>query len=316
MRAVVFEGDHPTVQEIARPAPQGDQVLLRVQMAGICNTDLEIFAGYQGFTGVPGHEFVAYVVEGPEAWMGRRVTGEINVTDGTCDMCLAGLETHCRHRTTVGIRQHPGAFAEYLALTVRNLHPVDPSIPDEAAVFTEPLAAALQILEVISIKPTDRVVVIGAGKLGLLCAQVIRLTGAAVTVVIRRSAPAVLLQTWDIATCTLADSDPATADVVVDCTGNAAGFADALALVRPRGTLILKSTYIGLPQADLTQIAVREIRVVGSRCGSFPAALRLLKNRLVDVEALISARYSLADALTAFNHAAQPGMLKVLVTMG
>jgi threonine dehydrogenase-like Zn-dependent dehydrogenase len=295
------------------PEPQSGQALIRVTRAGICNTDLELVKGYLNFTGVLGHEFVGEVVAGDPDWIGKRVVGEINIACGHCDLCLEGYPTQCRNRTTVGIHGHDGAMADHIALTTKNLHIVPDSVSDDEAVFTEPLAAALQILECDPISPHDDVVLIGAGKLGLLCAQVLHLTGARVRVVVRRPHQVELVSRWGIESVSYQDLPRGDARVVVDCTGTADGFSAALELVRPRGTIHLKSTYLGLPQADLTRVVVDEIRLIGSRCGPFPAALRLLASRRVDVHSLIAARYPLDNALTAFEHAARPGTLKVLL---
>lgn len=314
MRAVVYDQDGLRLEKQVRiPEPAADQALLRIRQAGICNTDLELVAGMYNFSGSLGHEFVADVVAGPAEWLGRRVVGEINVADGTCDMCQQGIPSQCRDRTTVGIDRHPGAFADYLTLTTANLHAVPDSVSDDAAVFVEPLAAALQVIEAVHVSPRDRVIVVGAGKLGLLVARVLQLTGADIRVVVRREKPAQLLANWGIPAARVDELETQRAQVVVDCTGNAGGFATALDLVEPRGTLVLKSTYRGLPQADLTRVVVNEVRVVGSRCGPFEAALRLLEANLVDVTALIDARYDLSDALVAFDRAKQPGMLKVIL---
>ena len=313
MLALAYDGTLRLDGGASQPAPTGDEVLLKIRRAGICNTDLELVGGMYGFSGILGHEFVAEVADGPADWIGRRVVGEINVVCGECDFCLSDIPSQCRHRRAVGIHDYPGAFAEYMPLPLRNLYPVPDNVNDDAAVFTEPLAAALQVLEAVQISPRDRVVVLGVGKLGMLVAQVLKLTGADVVGVVRRQKQADLLKQWGITTAAIDDLEPERAQVVVDCTGQAEGFADAQRLVRSRGTIVLKSTYRGTPQADLTQIAVREIRVVGSRCGPFQAALRLLEHRLVDVEALIDARYPLWDALTAFEHAQNPGALKVLL---
>ncbi len=308
-RGLCFESQAPT------PTVGADQALLKIRSAGICRTDLELVKGYMNFSGIPGHEFVADVVDGAPEWLGQRVVGEINVADGSCDLCQQGIPSQCRNRTTVGIDRHPGAFADYLALTTDNLHAVPEAVSDEAAVFTEPLASALQVLEAVHISPRDRVVVLGAGKLGLLVAQVVRLIGAELAVIVRHERPAQLLDQWRIPVFARSDIPNARAQVVIDCTGTAAGFADALELVSPRGMIILKSTYHSKPTADLTQIAVNEVKVVGSRCGPFDSALRVLAAGLIDVMSLIDARYSLDDGLAAFEHATQPGVLKVLLEM-
>lgn len=313
MKAVIFDGRLRLDASSPRPKPQGDQALLKIRRAGICNTDLELVAGYMNFSGILGHEFVGEVVAGDDAWLGRRVVGEINVADGTCDFCLQGIPSQCRHRTTVGIDRHPGGFAQYLALTGRNLHAIPDEVSDDQAVFVEPLAAALHIFEAIHVTPRDRVVLIGAGKLGMLVAQVMRLIGCDLAVIVRREKQARLLNGWGI---DAVDRLPnGRANVVIDCTGTAEGFALALDLVQPRGAIVLKSTYTAVPQADLTRLAVDEVRVIGSRCGSFAAALRLLKHGLIDVESLIEQRFTLDHALEAFHVAAQPGALKVLLDM-
>jgi threonine dehydrogenase-like Zn-dependent dehydrogenase len=310
MQALIYDGSL-RLADVPDPLPMGDQALLKIRTAGVCNTDLELVAGYMDFSGILGHEFVGEVVKGELA--GRRVVGEINVADGTCDLCQRGVPSQCRNRTTVGIAGHPGVFANYLALTARNLHVVPDGVSDDAAVFVEPLAAALQVIEAVHVSPRQRVVVIGAGKLGLLVAQVLKLTGANLSVVVRREKPAQLLNKWGIAAVESGELPPQRAQVVIDCTGNAEGFAQAIELVEPRGTIVLKSTYVGVPQADLTRVAVDEVRVIGSRCGPFEAALRLLQHQLVDVESMVERHFPLSDGLAAFEYAAQPGKLKVLL---
>lgn len=318
----IARGGELSLNTVPIPVAMGDQALIRTQRAGVCNTDLELRAGYFGFEGTPGHEFVGEVVAvgnavaEPRQWIGRRVVGEINVACGRCDLCVRGIPSQCRDRVTVGIDRHDGAFAEYLALTTRNLYLVPDSVSDDAAAFVEPLAAAFQILEAVQISPRDRVVLIGAGKLGLLCAQVLRLTGAEVIGVVRRPEQAYLLEGWGIAAQPLETIERERAQVVVDCTGAPEGFAAALDLVEPRGAIVLKSTYVGTPTADLTRIAVNEIRVIGSRCGSFAAALRALAMGVIDVAPLIEARYPLAEGVEAFTHAARPGTLKIMLEMG
>jgi threonine dehydrogenase-like Zn-dependent dehydrogenase len=313
MRALVYNGRLHLDAAVPLPVPHGDQTLLKIRRAGICNTDLELVAGMYGFSGVLGHEFVGEVTEGPPEWLGCRVVGEINVACGQCDFCQKGIPSQCRNRTSVGIRQHPGAFADYLALTARNLHRVPDTVSDDSAVFVEPLAAALQITEAVHISPRDRVVIVGLGKLGMLCAQVLKLTGTDVVSLIRHEKQAQMLDRWRIPSAREDELQPERAQVVVDCTGSAEGFASALKLVEPRGTIVLKSTYHGIPQVDMTQVAVREIRVVGSRCGPFDAALRLLEAGLIDTESLVEARYPFERVLEAMEHAGQQGVLKVLL---
>jgi alcohol dehydrogenase len=313
MRALVFERELQFQQTVSRPEFTGDQSLLKIRRAGICNTDLELIDGMYDFSGILGHEFVAEVAEGAPEWVGRRVVGEINVGCGTCDFCQKGIPSQCRYRRAVGIHDHPGAFADYLALTSQNLHSVPPNVKDDAAVFTEPLAAALQVLEAAHVKPHDRVVVVGVGKLGSLVAQVLKLSGAEVVGLVRRERQAKLLESWNITHAAYEELPRQRAQMVVDCTGTAEGFAIALDLVESRGTIVLKSTYKGRPQADLTQVAVREIQVVGSRCGPFDAALRLLDAGLVDTQSLIDARYPIDRGLQAFQAASQPGAMKVLL---
>jgi len=313
MRALVFDGQLHL--ETSLPAPQlkdGD-TLLKIRRAGICNTDLELVAGMYGFSGILGHEFVADVTQGQPELIGKRVVGEISVVCGKCDFCQRGIPSQCRNRTTIGIRRYPGAFADYLPLPPRNLHIVPDEISDDQAVFVEPLAAALQVTEAVHISPRDRVVVIGVGKLGMLVAQVLKLTGADVIGVVRREKQARLLDQWGIPSAELKDIPEQSAQVVVDVTGLAQGFADALNMVESRGTIILKSTYNGFPQVDMTQVAVREIKVIGSRCGPFDAALRLLERGLIDVTSLIEDRYPFDNAVAAMETAAQPGKLKVLL---
>jgi threonine dehydrogenase-like Zn-dependent dehydrogenase len=320
MRALRYDGRLWLNPDEPAPIPAADEALLRVRFAGICHTDLELSHGYMDFQGILGHEFVADVVEGPGLTPGTRVVGEINIACGQCDLCRRGMPSQCRNRSTLGIRGYPGTFADLMRLPVRNLIRVPDSVPDTAAVFTEPLAAALQVPATCPIAPTDRVVLIGAGKLGLLCAQVLKLTGCDLTVIVRADKPLSLCQQWGIRTVDarrtpdwLRAYGPQSADVVVDCTGNAEGFALALDVVRPRGAIVLKSTYTDLPTANLTRVVVDEVRVIGSRCGPFDAALRLMESGLVDVESLIVAEYPLAEAERAFAHAAERGVLKVLL---
>jgi len=296
------------------PLPSGE-ALVRVRLAGICNTDVELVRGYMGFQGVLGHEFVGEVVQAPDpAWLGKRVVGDINAACYACATCRAGRHTHCPHRTTLGIFRRDGAFADFLRLPLLNLYPVPDVVPDEQAVFVEPLAAACEILEQVTIRPTDRVVVLGDGKLGLLVSAVLRLTGADLRLVGRHPDKLAIAAAWGVAVQHGgADLPAGSADVVVECTGSPTGFALARKLLRPRGTLVLKSTYHGDLPVDMSALVVDEITLVGSRCGPFAPALRLLESGLVDPTPLISARYALSGGEAAFARAVEPGALKVLL---
>ncbi len=316
MRALYFDEELSYRPDAPDPAPPPGEALIRTRLAGICNTDLEIMRGYLGFTGVLGHEFVGDVARADDApeLVGRRVVGEINAYCGVCPTCRRGDPTHCPNRTTLGIDRRDGTMADYFTLPLHLLYPVPPSIPDEWAVFTEPLAAACEIIEQVAIRPTDRVIVLGDGKLGLLVAQVLGLTGCDLLAVGRHPDKLAILERRGIRIQLAGDEIPPGADVVVEATGSAEGFAAARSLVRPRGTLVLKSTFHGDVSLDLSMVVVDEVTIVGSRCGPFPAALRLLEGRLVDVEPLIQGTYSLEDALVAFDRAAASGVLKVLIT--
>ena len=301
--------------DIPLPVPPEGEALVRVRLAGICNTDLELVRGYYAYTGVPGHEFVGTVEEaaGAPEWVGRRVAGEINAACGACAACQAGRPTHCEKRTVLGIVARDGAFATHLTLPIQNLHAVPDGLPDEVAVFTEPTAAALELQQQVSVSPADRVVVIGAGKLGHLVAQTLAATGCRLLVAGRSPGPLALLAARGIATTTADRLEPRAADLVVECTGHPDGLELARRAVRPRGTIVLKSTYHGKAEVDLARFVVDEITLVGSRCGPFAPALALLASGRVDPRPLVEARYPLAEAVAAFEHAARLGALKVLV---
>jgi len=317
VRALLLDKDLRLVEDYPTPEPAAGEALIRVSVAGICNTDLELVRGYMQFRGILGHEFVGVVERAPgaEEWEGHRVVGEINAACGECPTCRAGRPTHCPHRTTLGIAGRDGAFAEYLTLPVHNLLPVPDSILDEVAVFTEPLAAACEILQQVHVHPTDRVVVLGDGKLGLLCAQALALTGCDLTAVGHHQEKLDILARRGIPTVLEDEAVEPGADLVIEATGHSGGYAAARRLVRPRGTIVLKSTYHGSLDADLTMVVVDEVTLAGSRCGPFAPALRLLERGLVDVAPLVQARYPLGEALAAFERAARPGTLKVLVGM-
>ena len=299
------------------PAPRRDQereTLVRVRLTGICNTDLELLRGYLGFRGVLGHEFVGEVVEAADGgWVGRRVVGDIDAACYRCATCLAGRHTHCPNRTTLGIAGRDGSHADYLLLPQSNLFAVPDGVSDEAAVFVEPLAAACEILEQVKIVPSDRVAVLGDGKLGLLVAAVLRLTGADLLLVGRHPEKLAIAEAWGVRTGLAGQTELAGFDLVVECTGNESGFALARNLLRPRGTLVLKSTYQGDLKVDMSSLVVDEITLVGSRCGPFAPALRLLEAGLVDPSPLIAAEFPLADGVAAYECASRPGTLKVLL---
>jgi threonine dehydrogenase-like Zn-dependent dehydrogenase len=287
--------------------------LVKVHLAGICSTDLQIFKGYMGFRGVPGHEFVGAVSAGPNDWLGKRVVGEINFGCGRCDSCRRELSRHCPNRTVMGILNADGAFAEYVSIPVANLHAVPENVSDEEAVFTEPLAAACEILEQVQINPGDDVLVLGDGKLGNLCAQVLRLTGANVTALGKHEEKLKLIKSTGVRTILLSDWKPRLFDVVVEATGSASGLELALGAVRPRGTLVLKSTIAGHHQVSLAPVVINEINVIGSRCGLFPPALEALEEKSVSVTPLIEKVYSLTEGVAAVAHAARQGARKVLL---
>ncbi len=337
MKALRYENQKLSVNDIARPEA-GGEALVRVTLSGICNTDLEITRGYAGFQGTIGHEFVGVIETLPGAGSvtrpseralnktepsltigqltpGQRVVGEINAGCGICDLCRTGDPRHCQKRTVLGIFGRDGAHAEFLRLPVVNLLPVPEEISDERAVFIEPLSAALGILERAQVCKDTNVAVIGDGKLGLLCAQVLATTGAAVTLVGKHPNKLLIAARRGIDTIT---SDKARLrarhfDVAVEASGSATGFELALDLVRPRGTLVLKSTFHGATDLNAARIVVDEISVVGSRCGRFAPALELLKTNAVDVASLISEESPLVDGVRAIARAGEPGVLKVLL---
>jgi len=301
---------------VPMPTPAAGEALVRVVRAGICNTDLELLRGYYPYAGVPGHEFVGVVESGAPRLTGSRVVGEINAACRRCPACRAGRATHCEERTVLGIQGRDGAFAQRLVLPVENLHPVPADLPTDAAVFVEPLAAALEIQEQIAVRPEDRVLVVGDGKLGQLIARTLALTGCALQVAGRHPEKLELLRACGLEAGAPESVAGGAFDLAVECTGNPSGFQVARQALRPRGTLVLKSTYAGELSVDAASLVVDEITLVGSRCGPFPAAIDLLADRRIDPLPLIHARYALDCAPAAFEHAARPGVLKVLVDVG
>jgi threonine dehydrogenase-like Zn-dependent dehydrogenase len=313
MKALWLENNQVSLRDIPQPN-KPSEALIKIRKAGVCSTDLELVKGYYPFTGVLGHEFVGEVVSAPEpSWIGQRVVGEINAACGKCESCLNGRPTHCENRTVLGITKRDGVFAEYTTLPLENLQRVPDSVPDEMAVFTEPLAAALEIQQQVQIKPTDRVLVIGAGRLGQLVAQTLALIGCDLRVVARHPQQQNLLTARGIKLITEGEIQPRKWDVVVEATGSPDGFNLARKAIRPRGTLVMKSTYKGDMTVNFSSIVVDEITIVGSRCGPFGPALRLMEKREVDPSVLIATQYKLEEAVKAIQHAGQSGVLKVLL---
>ena len=315
MNAVWLENNRIDLRDVSPPR-KPDEALIKIRRAGICSTDLELVKGYYPYSGILGHEFVGEVVEAADAsWIGQRVVGEINAVCNQCEQCLDGRPTHCENRTVLGIVNRDGTFAEFTQLPVTNLHRVPDSVPDEMAVFTEPLAAALEIQQQIPIQPTDRVLLVGAGRLGQLIAQTLALTGCDLRVAARHAHQQDLLRARGIRTIDEEGVQPWRWDVVVEATGSPTGFALARKAIRPRGTLVMKSTYKGEMSVNFSSIVVDEINIVGSRCGPFAPALRLMESRQVDPTVLIAHEFKLQDELKAFERAAETGVLKVLVEM-
>lgn len=308
MIAAYLEAGQVSVREF--PKPKGN-VLIRMTTAGICNTDLELKAGYYGFAGIPGHEFVGVVERGPAGWVGKRVVGEINLACGKCEWCEGGLGRHCPRRTVLGIVKHPGAFAEYLTLPVENLLAVPKSMPDEVAVFTEPVAAACEILEQVKIPKGGEVAVLGDGKLGLLIGQVLLANGIAVHQFGRHAEKLRIVKRQG---ALVGGKIPvARFQWVVDATGSAAGLATAVSMCRARGTVVMKSTVHERVGIDMAAVIVPEITLVGSRCGRFAPALKLLKEGKIDVESMIHGEFALREAVSGFQRAAETGTLKILL---
>ncbi len=315
MLALRVEKKSVSLKDIEKPDRAGE-ALVRVLLSGICNTDLEIARGYAGFKGTIGHEFVGVVEDSTDRKLrGKRIVGEINAGCGKCTLCRAGDSRHCPLRTVLGIHGRDGAHAEFLRLPVENLVVVPDNVPEEHAVFTEPLAAACGVLERVSISSSDRVAVIGDGKLGLLCAQVLALTGASLLLIGKHSSKLRIAERRGIETATpkQAAKRQRQFDVVVEASGAATGFDLAVELLRPKGQLVLKSTFHGKTEVDFARIVVDEISIVGSRCGRFTPALDLLKKAAVDVDSLISEEYPLSKGVHAMHRAGVRGVLKVLL---
>ena len=312
MRAIVLEDQVRLHTDRPTPTPRDDEVLVRVVRAGVCETDLQLIKGYMGFHGVLGHEFVGVAEAGRLA--GRRVVGEINCACWKCHICRMGLPTHCPSRTVLGILNHDGAFADLIAVPERNLHAVPDALTDDVAVFTEPVAAAFQIPVQLPIRAQDRIVVLGDGRLGNLCAQVLARMSTTVLLVGKHQEKLAIAQAMGIATALLSDPvDEHAFDIVVDCTGSDTGLPTSLKLVRPRGTIVLKTTVAGQQTFAWAPFVIDEVTLVGSRCGPFDRALNALERGEVKVQPLISDRFDLAQGLDALARAQSKGTLKVLL---
>ena len=317
MKALVFDKELNFVTDYPKPVPKEGEALIRVTHAGICNTDVEITKGYMGFKGICGHEFLGIVEETnskDKTLIGKRVTGEINLGCGKCPDCFNNMQRHCQNRQTLGIYKKDGIFAEYVTLPLENVVEIPDTIPVGDAVLIEPLAAALEILEQIHIKPADKIAVLGDGKLGLLISLVLSTTPADLITIGKHENKLSILNQQGIKTKFLKDTSEAKYyDIVVDATGSADGFEKAVSLVKPRGILVLKSTVAAEKPMNLAPIVIDEITVVGSRCGQFRPALRLLEKKVLDLKPLISKTFNFDNAKEAFEYAQQKGVLKVIL---
>ncbi len=318
LRALLIDnGEVKVVEDYPEPVVKPGWVLIKPSVVGICNTDLELVKGYMNFCGVPGHEFVGVVEESSdEKLLGKRVVGEINFACGSCEYCGMGLQRHCPNRSVLGIQNADGAFADYITLPQENIHLLPESVGDDQAVFVEPLAASLEILVQTHIKPTWRVFVLGDGKLGLLISQVLRLTGCDLVLLGKHKNKLSIVERMGVKTATPEKLPETEADLVVECTGNPNGYNLAKRLVRPSGIIVAKSTYHQSLELNWSEIVVDEITIIGSRCGPFAPAIRLLEKGLIDTDSLITAKYSFEEVLRAFERARDSEAIKILVRIG
>jgi len=315
MKALIFDGEVRLDTKHPVPERKPFEVFIRVLKAGICRTDLEIIKGYLDFKGILGHEFAGIVQEcSDSSLLGKRVVGEINISCGKCIYCLQGLRSHCKNRSALGIENRNGVFAEFVSLPIENIHVIPDVVTDDEAIFVEPLAAAVQILDQVHIRPRDNVIILGDGRLGLLCAQVIARSGAQVLAVGKHPEKLEILKKRGIRTCTIEELSREKADIVVECTGAPSGLKTAFDLVHPRGTIVLKSTYAEQPKLDLAPIVINEITGVGSRCGHFPPAIRFLEQEAI--VSLISQRFPLEEGVKALQAAKESDALKVVLDIG
>ncbi len=313
MKAVKFDGDTLVFDSDFEPKP--DESIIKVDLAGICGTDLEILKGYMDYHGVLGHEFVGTVKssENPSL-IGKRVVGEINASCGSCDSCARGLERHCPTRTVLGILNRSGAFAEYLSLPAKNLHVIPDSVSDEEAVFVEPLAAAFEIKEQIAIKQDWKIAVVGDGRLAQLIVMVLNMSSKNITCFGHHQSKLQRLERLGVPTKNnIETSDKYDFDLVIEATGSSSGFEDALNIVKPRGTVILKSTITSRKNLDLTATIVNEITVIGSRCGPFRPAIEALASGIISVKDLVDSIYPLTEFTKAVEQAKKPQTMKVLL---
>lgn len=321
MRALVFNNKLELKQDFEKPTPKENEALIKVKLVGICNTDYEITKGYMGYNGILGHEFVGVVEEingEDKSLLGKRVVGEINLGCKNCDYCAKGLERHCPNRQTLGIFNKDGCFADYVTLPLSNLLEVNEKINNETAVFVEPLAAALEILEQLHIKPYEKVCVLGDGKLGLITALALNASNVDVTLVGKHQNKLDIAKEQNVKTMLLENlkqEDNKSFDVVVEATGRVSGFETSLSLVKPRGVLVLKSTIATGKELNLAPIVIDEITVLGSRCGQFAPALRLMEKNVIDFSKLVSAKLSFDDAILGFEKNKEKNTIKILLEM-
>ncbi len=316
MRALIFDHSLRFDPSYPDPVPKPGEALIKVSMAGICRTDLEIARGYMGFSGVLGHEFVGVVCQSPRSGLlGRRVVGEINCGCGKCPWCLQGLARHCPQRTVIGILGRDGALAEYVSLPVNNLHLVPDGVNDLEAVFVEPLAAAFEILEQAHIKPGQRVLVLGDGKLGLLAAQVLRLPGAQVLLAGKHPHKLEVARNLGLDVCQADQLPNEQFDAVIESTGSESGLSLAIKKTKPRGIIIQKSTIARQICLDIAPLVIGEIALLGSRCGPFAPALQALAHHQVQVKPLISGQFPLDAGIEGFEQAARRDSLKVIINV-
>jgi alcohol dehydrogenase len=317
VRAIVFEKQLRFDDQYPDPTPTDDECLVQVQTAGICATDLEIVRGYMNFRGVLGHEMVGTVVAGPRPRRNKRVVCEINCVCRKCDMCLHGLSSHCRKRTVMGIDGRDGCFADLVAVPEHNLHELPDTISDEEAVFVEPLAAAYQVIKQFPIERRMNVAVVGSGRLGLLVAQVLATTGCRLEVVGRNPKTLLFCEKKGIMSKSVDELVPrADRDLVVECSGSPQGLEVALQLARPRGTIVLKSTYGQSAAINLAPAVIGEVSVIGSRCGPFAEAIRALARKQIDVSSMISRTFRIGRGPEALQAAEDPQNIKVLIEVG